>query len=54
MVQLIFILKVRGSPIRRGVYKKRFSLNVIKFILNCIKFLLTLLGYIKFLLTPLS
>ena len=54
MAQLIFTLKVGGSPIRRGVYKKRFGLDVIKLTLNRIKFLPTPLGHIKFLLTPLS
>jgi hypothetical protein len=54
MAQLIFILKVGGSPIRQDVYKKRFGLNIIKLMLNHIKFLLTLLGRIEFLLILLS
>jgi hypothetical protein len=48
MAQLTFILKIKGFSTRRGVYKKKFSLNIIKLTLNHIKFLLTLLEHIKF------
>jgi hypothetical protein len=30
MAPLIFTLKVEGSPIRQDVYKKRFSIDIIK------------------------